>query len=410
MGPASKPIFQYQIMKILMLTPYVPYPPSSGGQIRTLNILKYLSKKHQITLVALYKNDSERQYMSHLKRYCKKIYLCRRPGKPWQINNILKAIFSFLPFLVVRNFSTDAKQVVDSLLKNEQFDVIHAETFYIMPHIPDTKTPIVLAEQTIEYEVYLHFINTLPLAIRLFLHLDILKLKYWERFYWRKANIVAAVSASDEKIIKSLEPKIKTVIVPNGAGDEMITKKLGEKNLKRPIVVFQGNFNWLQNVEAAKFIIDAVFPKLKKLIFNIQLVISGQSAQKIMPYKRGGITIADIQPSDINAVKQVFNDATIFIAPIFGPGGTRLKILAAMGSGIPVISSPTGVEGLDVTDGQSVLIANNENDFANKAKMILTKRKLYESIRTNAYELVKAKYSWKIITQQLEYIYKIETQ
>ena len=47
-------------MKVLMLTPYVPYPPSSGGQIRTLNLLKYLCKKHHITLVSLYKNDEEK--------------------------------------------------------------------------------------------------------------------------------------------------------------------------------------------------------------------------------------------------------------------------------------------------------------------------------------------------------------
>lgn len=393
-------------MKILMLTPYVPYPPSSGGQIRTLNLLRYLSKKHQITLVSLYKNDEEKKYMSHLKHYCKKIYLCRRPSKPWQLNNIFKAIFSSSPFLVVRNFSSEAKNIVKMLLEKEKFDVIHAETFYIMPHIPNTKTPIVLVEQTIEYQVYLHFINTLPLPIRLLLHLDILKLKYWERFYWRKANIVASVSSSDKKIIDKLEPRIKTVIIPNGAGDEMIVNKLENKNLKEPIVLFQGNFNWLQNVEAAKYICDYIYPKLKQLYPNIQLIVSGQNAQKIRMLANNNIKIINILPHDTNTVKQVFKDATLFIAPIFGPGGTRLKILAAMASGIPVISTPTGVEGLDVIDEVHVQIANDKEDFAKKVKSILSKEKLYESIRTNAYELVKTKYRWRIITQQLELIYK----
>jgi polysaccharide biosynthesis protein PslH len=393
-------------MKILMLTPYVPYPPSSGGQIRTLNILKYLSKKHQITLVALYKNDTERQYMSHLKRYCKKIYLCRRPSKPWQLKNILKAVFSSLPFLVVRNFSLDAKQVVETLLKQEQFDVIHAETFYIMPHIPHTITPIVLAEQTIEYEVYLHYINTLPFLIRMVLYLDILKLKYWERFYWRKANIVAAVSNADENIIHRLEPNIKTVIVPNGAGDDMIVKKLETKNLRNPVVVFQGNFNWLQNVEAAKYLISSIYPHLKKKIPNIKLVISGQTAQKIKYESDDNIKIINIPPHDTETVKKVFSEATLFITPIFGPGGTRLKILAAMGSGIPVISSPTGVEGLEVQNNIHVLIANNIDEFSQKTANILSKKKLYQSVREKAYELVKEKYSWEVITQQLELIYR----
>ena len=128
-----------------MLTPYVPYPPSSGGQIITLNLLRYLSKKNEITLVALYKKDNEKKYFNHLKQFCKNIYLCKRPENPWKINIILKTILSRLPFLIVRNFSSQAKQVIEQLLNQEQFDVIHAETFYIMPHIPDTKTPIVLA-------------------------------------------------------------------------------------------------------------------------------------------------------------------------------------------------------------------------------------------------------------------------
>ncbi|MDO8610411.1 MAG: glycosyltransferase, partial [bacterium] len=299
-------------MKILMLTPYVPYPPSSGGQIRTFNLLKYLSQKHDITLVALYKNDTEKKYLSHLKQYCKKIYLCRRPKKPWQFNNIFKAIFSSQPFLVVRNYSKEAKEIVDQLLKKQRFDVIHAETFYIMPHISYTKIPIVLVEQTIEYKVYQHFINTLPCIIRFILTFDILKLKYRERFFWRKANIVAAVSESDETMIKQLEPHIKTTIVPNGAGDEMIAQKLTPKDLREPIIFFQGNFNWLQNVEAAKYLIQSIYPNLIKLLPSMKLIISGQNAHKIKLSGQKNISIVDIDPGDSTTVLELFKKATLF--------------------------------------------------------------------------------------------------
>src|SRR3989338_6323062 len=129
-------------MKILMLTPYLPYPPASGGQIRTLYLLKYLGKNHDITLVALYKTDSEKKYAEYLRSYCKDIYLCKRAEKPWQPSIILKAIFSGLPFLIVRNFSQEATTTIKKLLETNTYDVIHAETFYIMPHIPQTHTPI----------------------------------------------------------------------------------------------------------------------------------------------------------------------------------------------------------------------------------------------------------------------------
>ncbi len=393
-------------MKILMLTPYVPYPPSSGGQIRTLNLLRYLSKKNQITLVALYKEDSEKKYLAHLKRYCKKIYLCRRAKKPWQFSIVFKAIFSSLPFLIVRNFSQEAKTTIAKLLASEHFDAIHAETFYIMPHIPDTNVPIILVEQTIEYKVYQHFVNSLPWYIRFLFYLDIVKLMRSERFYWRKANIVATVSQSDEKIIRELEPGIKTTIVPNGAGEEMIVKRLEAKDFKSPCIIFQGNFNWLQNVEAARYLTYDIAPKLHNIAQNIQIRISGQNAHKIAEFKKNSITIVDIKPDDFQTVQSLFKKATLFIAPIFGPGGTRLKILAAMASGIPVISTKTGVEGLDVEHKKHVLIANTADEFAKAISFVLSHKSLYETIRQNAYDLVREKYNWKTIAQTLEMVYQ----
>lgn len=393
-------------MKILMLTPYVPYPPSSGGQIRTFNLLKYLSKKHQITLVALYKNEEEKIYKKFLAPYCDRIYLCQRPPKPWTFKNIFRAIFSFYPFLVIRNLSNEAKNLIENLLNNESFDAIHAETFYVMPHIPETEIPVILVEQTIEYKVYQHFLKSLPLAIQPFLYFDILKLIYWEKFYWQKASIVGCVSTKDEEVIKKIQTNIKTALIPNGAGDEMIVKKLPKKNLKKPLIIFQGNFNWLQNIEAAKFLVNKIFPLLIKTNPNINLIISGQNASKINNIKNSKIKIIDLSLKETYKVKNFYQKATIFIAPIFGPGGTRLKILAAMASGLPVISTPTGIEGLEVEDGKHVLIAKNEKEFVEKIFLLLNNLSFYENLRKNAYQLVLEKYSWKKIANNLSQIYQ----
>ena len=391
-----------------MVTPYVPYPPSSGGQIRTYNLLKYLSQNNEITLVALYKNNEEKKYEAYLKKYCKKIYLCKRPSSPWQFKNIFKTIFSTSPFLVVRNYSDEAKTIINKLLYQEKFDVIHAETFYVMPHIPETKVPTVLVEQTIEYKVYKHFVNSLPFYLRFFIYfdIDIMKLKYWERFYWKKANAVVVVSSSDEKLIKNEEPKLKTSIIPNCVGDEMIIDKLGKKDLKSPTIFFQGNFFWLQNVEAAKFIINKIYPQLIKELPSVKVVIAGQNAKKLGNLINKNINIVNIEPDDINKVKELFKKNSLFIATIFGPGGTRLKILAAMGSGMPVISSVTGIEGLDVTNNINVVISNNPKEFVSKIKQLLSNKNIYEKIRNNAYKLVKEKYQWSQTAKDLETVYK----
>jgi len=394
-------------MKILMLTPYLPYPPASGGQIRSLNLLKYLSKNNEITLIALYKNEKEKSFAKYLESYCKKIYLCKRAEKPWQVKNIFKSIFSLLPFLIVRNFSPQAKETVERLLKEEYFDVIHAETFYIMPHIPKTNTPIFLLEQTLEYEVYQHFVKSLPFYLRYFFHFDILKLKFWERYFWKRAFLVGTVSETDRRLINKIEPQIHPVVIPNGAGDELIAYKLTKKDLAAPIALFVGNFAWLQNTEAAYFLSKYILPKLLKSVSNIKIVIAGQRAKdKLKLPSDERLEIVNVDTDDISLVKKIYDRSTIFIAPIFGPGGTRLKILAAMATGLPVISTKTGVTGLLVKDGYNVLIANTPNDFVFKIKTLLSNQQLYENLRTNAYRMVNEIYNWKKISQKLEIVYE----
>lgn len=394
-------------MKILMLTPYLPYPPASGGQIRTLNLLKYLRNKNEITLISLYKNDGEKKYLPYLKPYCNEVYLCKRPEKPWTFKNIYRSIFSSKPFLIVRNYSEEATELVTKLVREGHFDVIHAETFYIMPHILNTAIPIVLVEQTIEYKVYQHFVNSLPFFVRPLFMLDIMKLKRWERYYWRKAFLVGAVSESDKKEIVNLEPLIKPLIVPNGAGEEMVAGSLPVKDMKHPTLLFMGNFSWLQNTEAAEYLLNNIFPRLKQMMPDICIDIAGQNvSSKIKKDQGAGIRLIDIPPSDSDFVKRTYMEATLFVAPIFGPGGTRLKILAAMASGLPIVTTKTGVEGLDVKDGKHILIANSPDEFIKQIKRILASKKLYNDIRKNAHELVKEKYNWEKIATELEIAYE----
>ena len=391
-------------MKILMVTPYLPYPPASGGQIRSFNLLKYLSKKNDIVLVALYKTNQEKQYVSRLQAYCKKVYLCKRSENPWQIKNILSSLFSFQPFLIVRNFSPEAKQALEKEIRENKFDVIHSETFYVMPHIPQTKIPILLVEQTVEFRVYQHFIETLPWFFRIFLMIDISKLRFWEKYYWKKASLVATVSDLDKTIVSNIEPSIRPVVIPNGAGEDMLIKNLAKKDNKKTILLFQGNFSWLQNVEAANYLVDQVYPLLKKKVPNAKLVIAGQHVKKMA--KKEGVEYVDVAHGDTGTVKKLYSDATLFLAPIFGPGGTRLKLLAAMASGLPIVSTKTGVEGLDVKEGRDVFFANSPEKFVEKIKLALSDKNLYERVRKNAHTLVQEKYNWQKIAAQLETVYK----
>lgn len=394
-------------MKILMLTPYLPYPPASGGQIRSLYLLKYLSENHDITLICLYKNEKEKRYAAHLKQYCKKLYVCKRAEKPWQMGNVLKSVFSLLPFLMVRNYSKEAHKIVEKLLNEENFDVIHAETFYIMPHIPKTSVPVLLVEQTIEYQVYMHFIETLPVWLRPLFYMDIFKLRLSEINYWKKAQLVATVSDADQQTIKKLVPSINPVVVPNGAGDEMFVEKLEKKDISKPILLFIGNFYWLQNTEAAEYLLEKIYPPLKKRIPNIRVVIAGQKAQsKITKGIDENVQILGDEPLPVEEIRDLYLNSTLFIAPMFGPGGTNLKILQALASGLPTISTKIAAERLEVEHKKHVLIADTPTQFVNSVESILKDKTLYDNLRRNAFQFAKDKYSYQSIAHQLEVMYR----
>lgn len=389
-------------MRILMLTPYLPYPPASGGQIRTYNLLKHLSKHHDITLVSLYKHESERQFAEKLRTFCTAIHLCKRPEKPWQITTILKSVFGFLPFLVVRNYSQDAKNVVEELLREKSFDVIHAETFYIMPHIPDTSTPIVLVEQTLEYRVYKHYIGKLPWYLHHPLRLDIFKLKVWEKHYWSKAQLVAAMSDSDAQAITDLAPNITPVVIPNGASDDMFVHSSPQKEGQIPHILFVGNFSWLQNTEAAEFLTENIVPLLERKLPTFTITIAGQNIPSILLQKKDKrIQYVSLNDANNEKVKSLYMDATLFVAPIFGPGGTRLKILTSMATHLPVITTTTGAEGLSLVDGESVVIAQTPEEFAQAIVELSTHNERRRIQAERAYEIAKEKFSWESITKKL---------
>lgn len=394
-------------MKILMLTPYLPYPPSSGGQIRSYNLIKELSKHHEIYLIGLIKQSGEKKHIAHLKKYCKEIYACSRSKTPWTISNILKSVFGPYPFVVVRNISTEAKEIIGRLLKENDIDLIHAETFYIMPHIPTTKVPVLLVEQTIEYMVYQHFINNLKIPLLpLFLKIDIMKLKYWEKTYWEKASMVGAVSQEDREQMQKILPNLHVEIIPNAAGEDLMELYSKKGNIKPPTFLYVANFSWLQNVEGAEILADSVFPEILKQVPNATCIIAGQYAdEKISRLGSTHIKIVDLEKNSIKAVQDAYSQGSIFLAPLEGPGGTRLKILGAMAAGLPVISSKTGIAGLNVINGKHVLIANSTQEFGEQARRILSDKTLYESIRKNARRLVEDQYSYKKIALQLEKVY-----
>lgn len=390
-------------MRILMLTPYLPFPLTSGGQTRSYNLIKHLSKNHEITLFSLIKDEDEKKFIPELKKYCKKVEVFKRSKSAWTARNITLTGFGPYPFLVIRNLSPQERSAVKNELSTSTYDLIHAETFYVMPHIPKTSVPILLVEQTIEYMVYKHYVeDQAPLFIRPLLWIDVIKLRFWETHFWKKANKVVAMSDSDRKDMLKLSPNLGIDVVPNGVDVEFFAKKL-RKPLQPPRVLYVGNFTWLQNEEAVEALVRRVWPKIKKEIPTARLWVVGKNVTpRIRSFESKDIEITEGMPD----IRDAYSQATVLVTPIKGPGGTRLKILEAMASGLPVVTTSVGAEGLGVTHGKEAFISDDFEKLSDLAVGVIKDSKIATELGESGRMFVQRKYSWEKNARLLEKIYE----
>ncbi len=393
-------------MKILMLTPYLPYPLLSGGQIRTFNLLKKLSLNHEITLFALIKEDTERQYIPELEKYCQKVKVFKRSKHPFTLKNVVKTAFSSYPFLVIRNHVSETIDAVKKELTQNQYDLIHAETFYMMPHIPKTDIPILLVEQTIEYLGYESFANRVKLPlIKPLLKIDINKIKRWEEHYWRMCTKLIVMSEEDKQFIAGkIDRAGKIEVVSNGVDSAWFAEK-PKKLPKDPTILSVGTFKWLPNVEAVTFLAEKVWPLIKQQVPQAKLWIVGNApTKKVFEYQQIDTSIT--VTGGIPDIRDAFNGAHVLVAPVFSGKGTRYKILEAMASQTPIVATPTAVEGLGVEHGTHVLISSHASGLAKYTVKLLQDKKLRAWLAFNSRKFVKRYYDWEPISQKLDQVYR----
>jgi len=391
-------------MKILMLTPYLPYPLLSGGQIRTYNLLKNLKNKHDITLVSFIRKPTEKSFIPELEKFCKKVIVFKR-RKAWDIRNIMLAGITPYPFLVSIYLSLHLRTAVEQELRTEKYDLIHAETFYVMPNIPKTNTPILLVEQTIEYLGYQTYAQNqkFPL-IKPLLYFDVAKIKYWEKYYWNRSERLVTMSQEDKDLILKLsQKKLRIDVVANGVDIDYFNK-VKKNPTKNPVVLFVGNFKWLPNKDAAAFLVKKIWPHILKKIPQARLKIVGANpTTEIKRLNRHqGVNVQ----GDVPDIRNSFSQAQVMLSPVRNGRGTRYKILESMATNTPVVATHLSVEGLNIQPGKHALVSDDPKKLAQHTVNVLIQPRLRKRLEVEGKKLVAKHYNWITISKKLDNIYQ----
>jgi glycosyltransferase involved in cell wall biosynthesis len=254
----------------------------------------------------------------------------------------------------------------------------------------------------VEYAVYERYVAQSPFFLRPFFLLDIAKLRGSEKMFWKKAKKLVAVSEVERKEME----RDDVAVVPNGVDLD----KFKMQNVKLKVqkenqrILYIGDFKWIENQDAASFIMQDVWPLIKKKMSNATLWIVGKNIPEKMKHMIDDKRI--LFDENANDTAAIFRDASILLAPIRVGGGTSFKILEAMATGVPVVTTPLGASGIMAKDKEHVRIGVSREALAEATVEILTNPQIAATLTKNARALIEKEYTWQRSADLLESVYQ----
>lgn len=389
-------------MKILFLTQLLPYPAHTGGTYKTYSILSLLAKKHSIHVVTFndkkYGQKDARKLEKFLKIKVKSFYrpVVTKPNK--DIKHIaMLSLFSKKPYRVYKYFDKRALKYLLRKTKSVKFDLIyidHNTSFQYLPFIHRLpKTKIVFDEHNINsLAMWRNFKETKRrLHVRVFSLIDVVKNYLYEGKIAKSVDFFLCISVKDKNyfIKRGANPKTTKVLpVP------FKTKKNFQPDQKQQTILFAGLMSWAPNKFGVLWFSKKVYPIIKNKIPNIRLFLVGPRPEKeihSLAKSDRSITVTGEVPS----LSPYYKKTSVFVAPTFSGSGLRIKIPNALASGIPVVTTSLGAEGLIKKVKSGVLIADNETDFSEAIIKLIKDKKLARKLSVQGVNYVKKYYSQK---------------
>ncbi|HSE87967.1 MAG TPA: glycosyltransferase [Candidatus Binatia bacterium] len=396
-------------MNILLLSPWLPWPPYDGGRIRILETLRYLSRRHSVTLVTAVGCEGEAEHAATLKGFCENIFTTVLP-------NGTRAILSRLSIgllnrrSLIQSFYYDARLArrVQDLTRRIAYDVIQIEFPFLTPYLKAVDARVhakkILSMHNIES---LRFERELQLSQwgkrRLVLLGDQLFFRGWETEALRQFDGIITVSDLERRWVQHQAPRKTVELIPNGVDTEYFSPRSPLPSRQNPYIVFTGAMDYPPNVDAATWFCNDILPVLQQKIPHLCFKIVGKNPHPrvVALDKRSGVEVT----GTVTDIRSYIAGSLALVVPLRSGGGTRLKILEAMAMERPVISTSVGAEGLEITSMVDILIADDPGQFLNHVQLLLKSPETSKHLGRRARRLVMEKYDWRVCLSGLERLY-----
>jgi len=389
-------------MKLLWVKTDFLHPTDRGGQIRTLETLKRLHRRHEIHFVALHNGDSEA--LKRSAEYCTRAYPIANhvPQKGATVRFgalLVKGLLTRSPIVIERYRSRAMQRKIEDLCRRENFDRIVCDFLAAAPNIPDLAS-CVLFQHNVEAIIWKrHVEHARTPAHRFYFELQARRMLEYEGRICRTVRSVIAVSDADAEVMKREYGVQRIAAVPTGVDVDYFSPSGGQTNPTD--IVFVGAMDWMPNTAGAQWFVREILPLIRKRKPDCTVTFAGRKPEpailelaKSDPGIQVTGTVPDIRPH--------LWGAKMSIVPLRVGGGTRLKIFESMAARAPVVSTRVGAEGLPVEDGTNIFLADDAQTFAGRCLELLDSPATAQRLADNAWEMVASRFSWEAVSREFE--------
>lgn len=408
-------------MKILILTPQLPYPPHQGTSLRNYHILRGLAAEgHALTLLSYVQSGQSAapEAIAPLLDVVAQLKTVPAPRRS-SLKRLSQLLTTRRPDLALRLTGSAFQIALHRLLVEQSFDLVQIEGLELAWTMPAAR----LVQPTAALIFDAHNAETTlqqralaadwgrprrwPAA--LYSWIQVGRLRRYEAWALRQADAVVAVSDDDRQALEALLPEYGPPlrVIPNCIdvgeyGSEPVSGAGGEP--PRFDVVFSGKMDYRPNVDAALWFAEAVWPLVRQARPEATWAVVGQK-----PHARlaalddvPGVTVTGW----VEAVQPYLAGAGVYVMPFRVGSGTRLKLIEAMAAGCAIVSTQVGAEGFAVENGRQLLLADRPEDMATAIVALLedeaARRRMGQAARVFIQQ-----YDWRQIIPRFAEVYDL---
>ena len=388
-------------MRILWIKADRLLPVHNGGNIRSYHIARHLGNRHELTFFSYYPGKPDAEYEQALAAELPgAVGFCTGTASATPMARALDYALRLpakAPYAVSRFGRPAVQQRIQEWFRQSRFEVAICDFLDAAVNFPaELSIPSVLFQHNVESEIWRRHSETEQNpAKRAVYALEYRKMRRYEAAMVRKFHHVIAVSENDRALMMKWTDASRITVVPTGVDLQRFSPGDPARRLDG-LVLFVGAMDWEPNVDAVEYFCGRVWPAICAEYPGARFRIVGRNpGRRVRSLASDSVEVTGSVPS----VQEHLEQASVVVVPLRIGGGTRLKIYEAMAMAKAVVSTTVGAEGLEVTSGRDIVLADGEPRLASAVVQLLRDRSERERYEQAAVALARS-FDWSAIAEQ----------